>query len=248
MTTVHNIPSINYLLVERALAGSAPLNELNSGERDFYDKYKSVFAIGRMAHRMAQGYYAHKAAIEVAKDPRANTLLSTTIRHGQAVPVGDVFRKNGTGHVYDTNYYLDYARTNPEMAGELERIWLVGSLIAVGDALSDHKYLDHAPVLELVYHLRNGVAHGNTFTFTSGKRKPGLDRLKNYPAHNKRADVKTAEFEIEANLEGQSVLFHFMGPGDVLDLLMSVETYLTRIRERQHAGELSDLLKAAAHP
>jgi hypothetical protein len=45
------------------------------------------------------------------------------------------------------------------------------------------------------------------------------------------------------------MLFEFMGPADVLDLLQSVEVYLTRIRERHAAGELSGLLKAvAAHP
>jgi hypothetical protein len=36
------------------------------------------------------------------------------------------------------------------------------------------------------------------------------------------------------------LLFDFMGPGDVLDVLQSVEVYLTRIRERRQSGELSD--------
>jgi hypothetical protein len=108
--------------------------------------------------------------------------------------------------------------------------------------------LDHAPLLEFIYHLRNGIAHGNQFTFTlvnkktNKKHTPGLDRLKNHKAHNRDAQVKTAEFRIDGALEGRTVLFDFMGPGDVLDLLQSVGIYLTRIRERDAAGQLDRLL------
>jgi len=38
-----------------------------------------------------------------------------------------------------------------------------------------------------------------------------------------------AEFGITPNLQNQSVLFDFMGPGDILDLLMSVGLYLVRM-------------------
>jgi hypothetical protein len=40
------------------------------------------------------------------------------------------------------------------------------------------------------------------------------------------------------------VLFEFMG-AHVLDLLMSVEAYLTRVRERLQAGKLDSLAGAA---
>jgi hypothetical protein len=228
---------IDYLLVERALLGTLPLDQLNSEEKDFCARYKSIFEIGRLAHRMGQGYYAHKVAIEVAKDPRADALVSSAD--------DGVSRKDGTGHVYDARHYLDYARANPEMVDDLKRVWLVGSLIAVGDVLSEHDYLNRAPLLELVYHLRNGVAHGNRFTFKVGQSTPGLTRLKKYPANNKQAGIKTAEFHITASLEGRPVLLDFMGAGDVLDLLMSVEIYLTRIRELK-LPQLSDLLSRAA--
>jgi len=230
----------DYLRIERALSGTLPLNELNQEETEFCDRYRPAFEIGRMAGRTAQGYYAHKAAIEVAKDPRSNGLVPTEVRRGQAVPVGDVTRKDGTGHVYDIHHYLDYARANPEMAHDLERVWIIGALIAVGDALDKRGYLNRVPLLELVRHLRNGVAHGNIFDI----RYP--DSVKKYPAHNRQARVKTAEFEIAASLDGQPVLFDFMGAADVLDLLMSIEIYLTRIRERQQAGELDSLLNALA--
>jgi hypothetical protein len=40
------------------------------------------------------------------------------------------------------------------------------------------------------------------------------------------------------------VLFEFLGEADVLDLLMSVEIYLTRIRERVQVREVDSLLQA----
>ncbi len=235
---------LDYLLIERALSGDLPLDELNSEEKAFYHKYKSIFAIGRMAERMAQGYYAHIAAVEVARDPRSKELVSA-IPKGQPVPVGYVIRKDGTKHIFDFHHYLDYLN-NPAIVNDLARTWLVSSLLAVGDALSDRNYLNHAPLLELIYHLRNGVGHGNKFTFTIGKKTPGLDRLKQHPAHNRQAQVKTAKFQIEGKQEGKPVLFDFMGPGDVLDLLQSVGIYLTRIRERKDTGELDDLFDKAA--
>jgi hypothetical protein len=234
---------IDHLRTEKALSGDLSPDELNPDEKAFCQEYKSIFEIGLMARRMAQGYYAHAAAIEVAKDPRAESLVAT-VTAGHPVPVGYVARKDGTRHVFDTHHYLGQARTNPAIADELPRIWLVGSLLSLGDALSrhTHRYLDRAPLLELVYHLRNGIAHGNVFHFD----KNGKERLKKYPAHSKMAAVKSdtkAVFEIVDSLHGNPVLFDFMGPGDVLDVLQSVEVYLTRIREREAAGELRGLLR-----
>jgi hypothetical protein len=233
-------PKLDYLLIEQVLSGSLSSDQLSSDEKDLYQKYKPAFDVGRLAHRMAQGYYAHSAAMEIATGPHAKALASKT-------PLGQiashVIRKDGTQHTFDLPHYLGQAHTNLGIVDELPRIWLVGSLLTVGDALSrlHRRYLDHAPILEMVYHLRNGIAHGNVFHFD----KHGLDRLQKHPAHNKMAGVMSstkAEFEIVASLHGKPVLFDFMGPGDVLDLLQSVEVYLTRIRERHAAGELSGLL------
>ena len=220
---------INCLHVEKALSGNMSVDELNPSERDLFYAKRPSFEIGRLAHRMAQGYYAHTAAVEVARDPRSKDLASTILQgiDGQPVSVGYVVRNNGTKHTFDFNYYLDYLN-HQTMVDDLARAWLVGSLLAVGDALAERDYLDHAPVLELLYHLRNGIAHGNKFNIDKG----GLKRLKNYPAHNKMAKVKIAEFEISESLNGKPVLFDFMGPGDVLDLLQSIEIYLTWICPR----------------
>jgi hypothetical protein len=43
------------------------------------------------------------------------------------------------------------------MVGDLDRVWLVEALLALGDALKQHGYFDHAPELELLRHLRNGM-------------------------------------------------------------------------------------------
>jgi hypothetical protein len=186
----------------------------------------AAFEIGRLAERLAQGYYAHVIAIEVARDPRSNALVGSAPA-GQAVPVSYVTRKDGTWHVFDARHYLDEARTHPKLLSELPRTWLVGSLLTVGDALAERDYFDHAPILELLYHLRNGVAHGNNFHFSGS----GLKRLNKCPAHNRAAVVrsdKKTEFEISASLDKMPVLFDFMGPGDVLDVLLSVALHLMR--------------------
>jgi hypothetical protein len=232
MTSVRGTNSIDYLQIERALSGVLPLDDLNSEEKDFCKRYKPIFEIGKMSGWMARGYYAHQAVIEAARDSRTNSNL---------VAVGDVMRKDGTKHVYDMPHYLDHGCMDQRMISELERVWLIGSLIAVGDALADDsiKYFKkNVPMLELVYHLRNGVAHGNKFTF----KEYGLKRLEKHPAHNKLAQVKTTEFRIKRDLENQNVLFDFMDPGDVLDLFQSIEIFFTRIREPAQTGELDRLL------
>jgi hypothetical protein len=98
------------------------------------------------------------------------------------------------------------------------------------------KYLTRTPLLELVRHLRNAVAHGGKFNIKHPQQ------LARYPAHNRDAGIKATVFEITPQLNGCEVLFDFIGAADVLDVLASVEIYLTRIREREAAGELDALL------
>ncbi|CAB3809105.1 hypothetical protein LMG28614_06953 [Paraburkholderia ultramafica] len=68
------------------------------------------------------------------------------------------------------------------------------------------------------------IAHGNRFTITTTGKK----RLANHPAHNRQAAVRSpdAVFEIKPEMTGP-VLFNFMGPADVIDLLQSVEIHLS---------------------
>lgn len=186
---------------------------------------QAAFDTGQLVERLTQGYYSHVAAISIATDPRA-TLLAPQTRLGQIVPVSDVKRKDGTAHVFDFLHFLSLVQSDVLIAGELERVWFAGTLLRVGDALAQHNYFDRAPELELLRHMRNGIAHGNRF------RIDNPSSLARYPAHNRLAWIKSdlnVVFEIDPSLNGTDVLFAFMGPGDVLDLLMSVGLYLIRM-------------------
>jgi hypothetical protein len=179
-------------------------------------------AVALLADRMYQGYYAQVATLYVATLPGASA-LAPSVGPSQTVPVGRVYRKSGTYHAFHFNYYLDWARNHPIVSEDLQRVWIVGALLQVGDALAAHHYFDRAPELELVRHLRNGVAHGNKFNIANSVN------LARYPAHNKFANVREVDFEISPALHGSPVLFDFMGPADCLDLLQSVGIYLHRM-------------------
>jgi hypothetical protein len=222
------MPDVNCLNVERVLLGTMAIEELTPAERVFCEEKRPSFEVGRLASRMAQGYYGHAAAVHVAKHSRAKELAPATSDDG-SFPIGYVYRKDGSAHTYMFDHYLDYLSKAMEVIDDLDRTWLVGSLLNVGDALAKFKYFDHAPELELLYHLRNGVADGNRFTFT----RSGLARLKNHPAHNRLARVRINELEIVPSaLQGKPVLFDFLEPTDVVELLQSIETYLTWICPR----------------
>ena len=115
--------------------------------------------------------------------------------------------------------------TEPALRDEMDRAWCVASLVLLGDRLLAEGYFDRAPVLEMVRHLRNGIAHGNRFTL----RNP--DELKLWPAHTRDAACRLSPFEITPELEGTAVLFDLLGLGDVLDLLISVSTYLSEFND-----------------
>jgi hypothetical protein len=185
-------------------------------------------AVGQLAGRLAEGYYSHVAALIVAAHPAASTLMPG-VPPGAAVPIGFVRRKDGSEHLFHFEHYLAKG-SQPDFAADFRRAWPVGALLTLGDALQNHDYFQHAPELEMVYHLRNGAAHGNRFNLTSS----GLNRLANYPAHTRDAAIRNGSqstFEISPGLDGQTVLFDFMEAADVVDLLMSVQTYLLRIAD-----------------
>ena len=188
-------------------------------------RQRPEFRVGQLAEWLAKGYYAHAAALFVASNADAESLMPPR-QPGAYVAVDHVYRKDGTAHVFYFKHFLSEATADAQLAAELKRVWLVGALLSVGDALAEAEYFDHAPELEMVYHLRNGVAHGNRFEITNVKR------LAQYPAHTRGAGVKSdlkTEFVITPALHGQPVLFDYMEAGDILDLLMSVGMYLLRV-------------------
>jgi hypothetical protein len=230
MTSAGIDQRLDYLLIERALSGTISLSELNPDELRIYQAEKAAFDIGRKAHRYAGEFLTLTAAIKVARDPRSNSLL-TSFQPNQAVPTEIVSRVNGTHSVFDSQHYIGHIN-QPEIEDDLARLWLAGALLDIGDDLKKYNYFMKfkRPELELLYHLRNGIAHGNCFNIDAS----GKNRLAENPAHNKMAVVKVpnAEFEITPALNGSKVLFEFMGRGDILDLFRSVEFYLTYLRGR----------------
>jgi len=140
--------------------------------------------------------------------------------------MGTVLCKDGTARAFDLAYVRDQMRSHPTLRIELDRAWCASSLVMLGDRLAAEDYFDRAPVLEMVRHLRNGIAHGNRFTLRNPKE------LASQPAHTRDASCQTSEpFEITPELDGHAVLFDFMAPGDVLDLLISVSTHLMNLKK-----------------
>jgi len=181
--------------------------------------------VGGMAQHLASGYYAFLVAHLVAVNPRSINSLPPAKALG-ADPTGEIKRKDGTVHTFNLRYYLDLLRADQSLQGDFLRAWAMGALLELGDELAKHRYFDHAPILELVYHLRNGIAHGNQFEIDNR----GQTRLLQYDAHNRHAVAKSplgTLYEITPNLTGP-VLFDFMSAADVIDLLQSVEVYLSR--------------------
>jgi hypothetical protein len=68
------------------------------------------------------------------------------------------------------------------------------------------------PLYQLLRHLRNAVAHGNKFYLKDGEPKS--------PASYRK-------FHVDAKMDGQTnVLFDFISPGDILDLLEAIHADL----------------------
>jgi hypothetical protein len=182
-------------------------------------------AVGHLAQRLAAGYYSFLVAHHVAVNPNSINLLPPAKAKGQD-PEGEIERKDGTFHTLNLRFYLDLLREDQALQGNFLRTWATGALLMLGDELARNHYFDHAPILELVYHLRNGVAHGNRFNIDHA----GQRRLAKYKASNRGAAVKSplaTVYEITPMVVGP-VLFDFIGAADVIDLMQSVEVYLLR--------------------
>jgi hypothetical protein len=194
-------------------------------------------AVGRLAQHLADGYYSFLTAHYVAVNPVSINALPpvtakvigqnpvTVVGHA---PTGEIKRKDGTVHTIDLRHYLDLLREDQSLQDRFIRNWAIAALLTLGDELNNKNngYFDQAPILELVYHLRNGVAHGNRFNIT----RQGRERLSKYPAHNREAAVRSTlgtVFEITPDLTGP-VLFDFIGAADVIDVLQSVEIHLSQ--------------------
>jgi len=179
--------------------------------------------VSKLAHELVTGYYAYTSAISIAMDKRSDALIPEVLPN-QLVPIGFVKSKGDPrGHEFHFQIYLEEARKNPFVVHQIERVYLSGALLTIGDALIDNKYFNdfHSPIFQLVRHLRNGIAHGNRFDI----RFP--QELIDHPAHDKvPQNHNLIKFEITAELNGTNVLFDFMEAGDILNTLNQVGFHL----------------------
>ena len=191
--------------------------------------------VGQLAQELHTGYLAYAASRELLAHPRIETVVAA-MRDANtgpaAVPIGSINRGDGSEIVYDLNHAIEVVGRSAEYQNVYDRLWLAGAILTVGDALAAEEYFDKGPDLELMRHLRNGVAHGNRFNLRRGEPRR--------PAHFTGPDQRFFDggttpkgegrfFEITPASHGKVVLFDFMGPGDVVDLLMFVSWRLIRI-------------------
>jgi hypothetical protein len=179
--------------------------------------------VSKLALDLVTGYYAYVSAISIAMDKRADKLIPEVLPN-QIVPVGFVKSKGDPlAHTFDFKFYLEQARENEFVINQLERVYLSGALLSIGDALIDHKYFNnfHSPIFQLIRHLRNGIAHGNKFDI----RNP--QELLDHPAHDSvPQNHNPTKFQVTRELNGTNVLFDFMEPGDILNVLHQVGFHL----------------------
>lgn len=185
------------------------------------NKKEAALNISHLAERLFQGYFTYVTAIHVATDDRVESLVPP-ILPGQIVPIGIIKGKHGGHHEFDFKYYLGLAKSDELIVSQLDIIWFSGSLLLIGDELSKQNYFDRAPILELIRHLRNGIAHGNRFKIDN------LSSLIRFPANNHSGSTdKKEKFEITAALNDRTVLFDFMQAIEIHNLLRAVSNYLS---------------------
>jgi hypothetical protein len=178
--------------------------------------------VGRLAERLYNGCLAHNAAIQAASNPEA-VKLAPPRQPGDLGPVARVARADGVATIsYAFEVYLEQVR-QPELAAEFHQVWISGALITLGDALHRCRYLDRAPELELLRHLRNAAAHGARFNIT----RPQL--LDSHPAYYRiwTATGPTggpAHWQITPALHG-SKLWDFVEPSDGASVLQAVSRH-----------------------
>lgn len=178
--------------------------------------------VGLLARSLTSVLYLQDAVLGLIEDARTDVPGHPS---AQRPADGLVARRDGSLVAYDWNFHLTAISTDPVVAKEFERSLVVSALLVLGDRLAAEDYFDRAPVLEMVRHLRNAVAHRNVFEIRD------LHSLAMWPAHTRDAACRSPHgttFEVTAACHGARVLFDFMGPGDVVDVVASVGTHLLR--------------------
>jgi hypothetical protein len=174
--------------------------------------------VASLIGRLRRLYVASRATEIFIADPNIFDILDLlgSDQHAHVTSL----RHDGTYHATALYENLEAIQAQRDAFSEdYERSTLSGMLITVGDACAQNHHFDRTPPLELMRHLRNAAAHGNRFNLTNGEPR----RDANFQG----------DFRITPSLNGQpDVLFDFIGPGDILDLLAYVEGHLRVIEGR----------------
>jgi hypothetical protein len=201
------------------------------------------FQVGQLAQELHRGYLADAGSAALLRHPYATDLVERLELENTGpaiVPIESIVRKDGSVAFFDLSYAVRNIATGNTYQHVHDRLWLGGALLALGDELTNAGGFDKGPDLQFIRHLRNGVAHGNRFNLRPGQ--PSLPAHFTGPDQRLLPDGKTTTppgeaqtFEITPALHGQTVLFDFLGPADVCDLLMFVGHRLIRIGNRDPA-------------
>jgi hypothetical protein len=184
--------------------------------------------VATLAQRVVLQYFSHHVAMHVARDPRSNA-FAPSVEQGQIIPVLKIPRRDGNAMIVSFDHYLVEGR-KPDTRQEFDKVWLVGALLTVGDALGEHGYFGHIPEAEIIRHLRNGVGHGNKFDFHPKVKDKGTGKLKQ-PANTFRyaAQLQMPRHEVDTHLQGTEVLFKWGGPDAIIDCLIVLGTHLLNV-------------------
>ena len=190
------------------------------------------FEVGQLAQNLCNGYIGFSGVTTIIRHPRAEEVIRQLEldNSGPArVPTEQIYTKHGAPPIYfDLIYAVKNIAASPGYREVHDRLWLTGALLTLGDELARQDYFDKKPDLEFIRHLRNGIGHGNCFNLRPGEpRRPAF-----YTGPDDRTSAPPTSpysFEITPTLNGRQVLFDFIGPGDVCQLLQFVSWRLIRI-------------------
>lgn len=197
------------------------------------------FEVGQLAQDLRNVYPRVVATDQLFSRPETRDLMNVlAVEHAPGTPVREseaIPRLDGTVIIYNLPHYLETAILDPSSGhrNDVRRSVMGGVLITLGDALAAEGYFDHGPDLELVRHLRNGIAHGNRFNLLNGEpRRPAHftgPGPRSYLDGKRTPEGQHTYFEVTPSQQGTTVLFDFMGPADILDLLSFISVRLIRI-------------------
>jgi hypothetical protein len=185
-------------------------------------KYKGAPEVADVLFALQQGIWSYEVMRKTAAEAAASGTDSAKVNEQVTLA-----SKSGYQRPYSAETFRNLGTNHPLLAPIFERAMIVGALIEAAETLkTPHEYFDHAPDLELIYHLRNGIAHGNRFNIEGN----GITRLGKYPAFRRIPYHPGRYHEIDLGLNGKSI-FDFVGAGDVSEILLAAWFHVIILEE-----------------